>query len=117
MSRAVAGHARQAGSVTAELAVVLPVLVLVLAVVVGTGAIAASVPVVAEAAAAAARSLGRGEGETRAGAIARQVLPGAEIGFERSGDLRCARVSAPAAMLGVPVARIDERVCVPGDGR
>jgi hypothetical protein len=45
------------------------------------------------------------------------VLPGAEIGFERSGDLRCARVSAPARLLGVPVARIDERVCVPGDGR
>ena len=86
----------ETGTVTAEFAVVLPVVVLVLGGALGAIGLGGEQLRLQGAALEAARLLGRGE----AGALesVRRVQPGASLTVRRSGEAVCADVSAPAAL-------------------
>lgn len=86
----------QAGSVTAEFAVVLPVVVLVLAGCLGAVQVASQQVRLFDAAADAARTLARGDPVALAAQRVNRMLPTAEMATSRSGDFVCAELSAPA---------------------
>lgn len=88
---------RDAGSVTAEFAVVIPAVMLVLACCLGAVQVVGQQVRLTDAAADAARALARGEGADRAAALARRAVGGASLGSERRGEFVCARLSAPSA--------------------
>jgi hypothetical protein len=88
---------RDAGSVTAEFAVVLPAVLLVLAGCLGAVQVAGQQVRLTDVAADAARALARGEGADRAAALVRRAVGGASLGSERRGEFVCARLSAPSA--------------------
>lgn len=92
---------RERGSVTAEFAIVAPVLVLLLAL--GAGLLGASGTRVRleDAAADAARVLARGEGEARAAAIVARGVGGAAIAVGRSDGFVCVTATAAAGVMGV----------------
>ena len=93
MRRARSGVRGEQGSVSAELALALPVVVLVL--LLGAGALGAASRQVAlqDASADAARLLGRGEGQDAAARVVHQAVSGAEVSSSRSGDLVCVTTS------------------------
>ena len=83
------------GSITAEFAVVLPVVLLVLLLCVGAASVAVQRIEVEGAAAAAARVLARGDGALAGPAVA-GLTRGARLSSHREGDFVCATVSASA---------------------
>ncbi|MFG3112927.1 TadE family type IV pilus minor pilin [Streptomyces sp. NPDC048197] len=99
-ARAAPRRARDTGSVTAETALVLPVLVVVVAVLIwGLMAACARIECV-DAARAGARAAARSEPRTAVLAAARRVAPrGARVALVREGDL--VRVRVEAALPGV----------------
>lgn len=93
--------ARERGSVTAEAAVVLPVLVLVLALLVTGARVIAAQLACQDAARVGARTAARGEPADEVLRQTRAVAPrGAEVRVERGGDLVRVRVSARVRPLG-----------------
>ncbi|MFT4135591.1 TadE family type IV pilus minor pilin [Microbacterium sp.] len=94
------------GSVTAELAIVLPAVVLVVLLVVGMLSVSAHGVRLEHGAAQAARLAGRGEGAERVRAAVAAVAGEAEVAIRDEGDLVCVRARAEAAvpLLPDPVA-------------
>jgi Flp pilus assembly protein TadG len=91
-----------AGTVTAELAVVLPAVLLVLAACLGALRVGVEQARLDAAAAVASRSVARGDAV--AVATARAVAAGAgSVAFDRPSGLVCARAVAPARILGLAV--------------
>ena len=88
--------AGDAGTVTAEFAVVLPAVVLILGCCLGAIGLGGEQLRLQGAAFDAARLLGRGD----SGALdrIREVTPGARLSVRSSGPVVCADVSAPAAL-------------------
>lgn len=102
---------REAGSVTAETAVVLPALVLVLALLV-SGARAVSAQLACQdAARVAARAAARGEPAAEVARLARAVAPrGAAVAVDRDAGLVRVRVTARIAPFGAAAALPDVTV-------
>ena len=96
--RRLAGHR---GSVTAETAVVLPVLMVVLAI--ATSALGAGVTKMrcVDAARAAARELARDEAPDTARQVAARLAPGSAVRLSTHGDLVRVSVTAPVRV-GIP---------------
>jgi hypothetical protein len=104
------------GSVTAELAVVLPVVVLVLllgAATLGAGATAVRLQ---DAAADAARLVARDEPASRAEAVVAGSVAGGHAAVEQQGDLVCVAATAPAG-LPLPLPAMSARSCALAGGR
>lgn len=91
---------RDRGAVSAELAVVLPVVVVILATCLGAVRVAVEQVRVADAAALAARSLARGDGAGSATAVVTHVSGARLSGTSRSGDIVCATTEEQVALLG-----------------
>jgi hypothetical protein len=110
--------ARQAdrGSVTAELAVGLPVVVLVLAACLGGLGLATSQLRATDVAADAARLLGRGETAEVAQRLVERAAPGAELIVSRPAGLVCVRVIVERRLLAVPM-RLEGASCALDGGR
>jgi Flp pilus assembly protein TadG len=89
------------GSVTAELAIVLPVVLVLL--VAGIGAMGAGAARVRleDAAADAARLVARADDEGRAAAGVAAAAPGARLDVDRRDDIVCATASATVRIAGV----------------
>jgi len=92
------------GTVTAEVAVTLPVVVLVLAACLGGLAAATTQLRVQDAAADAARLLGRGESSDVALQHVTRTVAGATLSISRPTQLVCATVRADQRLLLVPLA-------------
>lgn len=100
-----ARSSRDCGSVTAETAVVLPVLMVVLAMAVWVLAAVAAQLRCVDAAHAAARAAARGEAPALIESTAHQVAPdGAAVVVSRVGDLVHVRVSATVTPFGQALA-------------
>lgn len=91
------GHGRDAGTVTAEFAVVLPAVLLVLACCLGAVQVVSQQVRLTDAAGDAARLLARGETAGQAADLVRRSVGGARLATDRRGEFVCARLSAPAA--------------------
>ncbi|WP_268920999.1 TadE family type IV pilus minor pilin [Paramicrobacterium chengjingii] len=95
---------REHGSVTAELAVVIPAVMLVLALCMwGLQATVLQVRVT-DAAADAARTLARGDSMSLARSRAATLVDGAQVSSSHSGDFVCATVSTRSAVLPITVS-------------
>ena len=105
------------GSVTAEFALVLPVLVVLLAL--GAGLLSASSARVRleDGAADAARVVGRGEGDGSAAAIVARSVPGAGVSIARDGDFVCVTATATIRIVGAIPAPMTARSCALDGGR
>lgn len=103
-------RARDAGTVTAELAAALPVLVLVLAVALSAVAMAASRVRLEDAAREAARLAARGD-LAAARRVAQQVAPGAQLRLDSAGGEVVAVLVATVHPLTdvLPGLRVEER--------
>ncbi len=102
-SRSPGSWRAERGSVTAEFAAVVPAAVLVLAFCLAGAQIGAQQVRLQDAAADTARALARGDDVAAAGVRAGQVH--ADLASSVSGDLICARLTAPAAT-AVPLASV-----------
>ena len=103
------------GSVTTELAIVLPVVLLVLVLGAATlGACARQVRL-QDAAADAARVVARDEPAARAQTVVAQAVGGATAAIEYRGDLVCVEATAPAG-LPLPVLHMSARSCALAGG-
>jgi hypothetical protein len=98
--RAVGPGDSDRGSVTAELAIVLPVVVLVLVLGAVTLSACARQVRLQDAAADAARLLARGEPESRARSIVTDAVEGSSFAVEQRDDLVCVRATVGA---GIPL--------------
>jgi hypothetical protein len=87
---------RDAGSVTAEFAAVIPAVMLILACCLGAVQVVGQQVRLTDAAADAARSLARGDDAGRAAALVHRAVGGASFGSERHGEFVCALLSAPS---------------------
>jgi Flp pilus assembly protein TadG len=97
------------GSVTAETAVVLPVLVLVVAVLLGLARVISGELAVEEAAGVGARAAARGESAGEVVRLASKVAPpGAAVSVERRDGLVTVRVSAALSPLGLAARLLPE---------
>ncbi|WP_245836254.1 TadE family type IV pilus minor pilin [Paramicrobacterium agarici] len=92
------------GSVTAELAVVIPAVMLVLALCMWGLQVTALQVRVTDAAADAARTLARGDSMSVARSRVTTLVGGAQVTSAPSGDFVCATVSARAAVLPIDVS-------------
>lgn len=101
MSSSTRNHDR--GTVTAEVAVTLPVVVIVLAACLGGLAIAGAQVRAHDAAADAARLLGRGESSANAQQHVSRTLAGATLSVSRPTQLVCATVHVEQRLLLVPM--------------
>lgn len=90
------------GSVTAELAIALPVAALTMALGVGALAAAARAVLLQDAAADAARLIARGEPLAHAEAAVAAALAGASVTVEHRDDLVCVRAAAPTGFVLLP---------------
>lgn len=108
---------RDAGSTTAEFAVVLPAIVALLALCLG-GLQAGAVQLrMQDAVADAARALGRGETAEVAAERAARQLTGVELSSWRDGELVCARLDRSAQIgNGIPIP-LSASGCALADGR
>ncbi|HEY8728721.1 MAG TPA: TadE family type IV pilus minor pilin [Acidothermaceae bacterium] len=98
---------RDAGYVTAETAMVLPVLALLLAVALWSIAVATAQLRCIDAARDGARAVARGESDTVAIAVARDAAPdGAQVDVRRDGDRVVVVVSARVRVGSGPLAAI-----------
>lgn len=105
------------GSVTAEFAIVLPVLVLLIAFGVGAlGATSARVRL-EDAAADAARLVARGDDRAAAADAVARAVDGARLGIDDRDGLVCATASASARVLGAVVLPVTATSCALGGGR
>jgi len=105
------------GSVTAEFAIVLPVLVLLIAF--GVGALAATSARVRleDAAADAARLVARGDDRGAAAEAVTRAVDGARLGIDRRDGLVCATASASARVLGDVTVPLSATSCALDGGR
>lgn len=101
MSSGTGPHDR--GTVTAEVAVTLPVVVLVLAACLGGLAIAGAQVRAHDAAADAARLLGRGESSATAQQHVARAIIGATLSISRPTQLVCATVRVEQRLLLIPL--------------
>lgn len=101
MSAGTSRHDR--GTVTAEVAVTLPVVVIVLAACLGGLSLAAAQVRAHDAAADAARLLGRGESSANAQLYVSRALAGATLSISRPTQLVCATVRVEQRLLLVPI--------------
>ena len=99
----------QAGTVTAELAVALPIVGFMLAVIVGIFSMQVQRLQLASDAAAAARAIARGEDQTMAVQLVQK--PNRQIQFEDATELVCATISQPIAIAGLPSFNMSEKFC------
>lgn len=100
---------REAGSVTAEFAVLVPAVLLVLGFALGCLGVVAQQVRVTDAAAGAARSVGRGDSMGVASARVAAWIGAAQVGSWREGEFVCVSVQqapgfAPVAAAGLRVA-------------
>jgi hypothetical protein len=110
--------ADEAGSAAAEFAVALPAVALVLGLCVSGVAVSAQQVRLQDAAADAARVLGRGESAVVAAAHAGGGITGVQLESWVSGELVCARLSAPAAgPIGATGLRLQATSCALDGGR
>lgn len=102
---------------TAEFALVLPVLVLLLAL--GAGLLGASAVRVRleDGVADAARLVARGEGDGAASAVVQRAVPGARSSLSRDGDVVCVTASATIRVMGAVPASVTARSCALDGGR
>lgn len=112
------GRARDdRGSVTAEFAIVLPVLVLLIAFGVGAlGATSARVRL-EDAAADAARLVARGDDRAAAADAVARAMDGARLRLAERDGLVCATASASARVAGVVVVPVTATSCALDGGR
>jgi len=108
----------EAGSITAEFALVLPAVILVLCCCLGAIAVVGQQVRMTDAAAGAARALGRGESVDSVAALVNGTAPGATLGSESRGEFICATLSAPSgvgpfALVGLIVTAVS---CAPAGG-
>ena len=105
------------GSVTAEFAIVLPVLVLLIAF--GVGALSATSARVRleDAAADAARLVARGDDRAAAAEAVTRAVGGARLGIDRRDELVCATATASARVLGVVSVPLTATSCALDGGR
>jgi hypothetical protein len=91
------------GTVTAELATVIPAVLVTVGLCLGSVAAVGQHLRLVDAAALAARSLGRGESPGRTQHLVDQLVPGSLVTVQRQGELLCAtvgqRVALPLAVL------------------
>ncbi|MEI6590948.1 MAG: hypothetical protein WCO24_02985 [Actinomycetes bacterium] len=97
------------GSVTAELAVTLPVVGFMLAVIVGVFGMQVQRLQLAADAATAARAVARGESTWVAEQLVRKANRTVE--FTSPSDLICAAISQPVALAGLPKFDLTEHSC------
>jgi len=88
----------EAGTVTAELATVIPAVLVTVALCLGSVAAVGQHLRLVDASALAARSLGRGESPGRTQGMVDQLVPGAGVTVDRQGDLVCATVGQLVAL-------------------
>jgi hypothetical protein len=93
---------RERGSVTAELATVMPAVVLIMGCCLGAVQLVGQQVRLTDAAADAARALARGDSADHVSALAGRSVAGATYRVERRGEFVCARLGAPAG--GGPIA-------------
>jgi Flp pilus assembly protein TadG len=98
-----AGDHRDRGTVTAEVAVALPVIVLVLAACLGGLGLAAAQLRAQDAAADAARLLGRGESIAAAQQHVIRVAPSSRLTVSRPSGLVCANVHVEQRVMLMPI--------------
>lgn len=103
------------GSVTAEVALVLPVLVLLLALVLGAISAQGQRVLLQDATADAVRLIARSEDEARAADLIARVAPSAQFSTEREGDLVCASSSMTVTVV-MPI-ELTARACALAGGR
>lgn len=87
---------QERGSVTAELATVMPAVVLILGCCLGAVQLVGQQVRLTDAAADTARALARGDSASHVTALAEQSVSGATYSVERRGEFVCARLGAPA---------------------
>ena len=105
------------GSVTAEFAIVLPVLVLLIAFGIGAlGATSARVRL-EDAAADAARLVARGDDPLAARHAIVRAVDGAQLGIDHRDGLVCATASASVRVLGAIVVPVRAASCALAGGR
>ena len=113
--RGASGTCGDRGSVTAELAVVLPVVLLVLVLGAATLAACARQVRLQDAAADAARLVARDEPASRAQGVVASAVAGATADIRYRGDLVCVDARAPAA-LPVPTPDLRASSCALAGG-
>ena len=97
------GDRREGGTVTAEIAVVMPAIVMLLALIVGSGQVAQAQLQCDQAARIAARAGARGDDPATARALAARTAPaGATISIETVGGMIHGQVRARISMVGLP---------------
>lgn len=108
----------EAGSVTAEFALVMPAVVLVLAACLGAVQVTGQQIRMTDAASSAARSLARGDSFGSATELAGQAGSGVTLGRENRGRFVCARLSAPSGFLPFAAAglRLEVSSCALAGG-
>ncbi|MEV8250446.1 TadE family type IV pilus minor pilin [Microbacterium sp. NPDC076768] len=112
-----ASRAEDQGSVSAELAVALPVVVLTLLLGVGALGAASRQVVLQDASADAARLLGRGEDQGAAARVVRTAEPGASVSASRSGGLVCVTTSIEVSVGGLIRLPLRASSCALDGGR
>lgn len=105
-----------AGSATAEFAVVVPAVVLLIALVAGTLSATGRQVRLEHAAAQAARLIARGESDGGAEHVLAAIAGATLSDISVDGDLVCVEVTAPAG-LAVPVPALRARSCALDGGR
>jgi Flp pilus assembly protein TadG len=98
-----AARSNDRGSVTAELAVGLPIVVLVLAACLGGLSLATAQLRATDTAADVARVLGRGEPVDTAQSLIDRTVPGAQLSVSRAAGLICVRLAVTQRLLTLPV--------------
>lgn len=116
MASTPAQHARDRGSVTAEIAVALPAVVVVLAACLGGLGLASAQVRAQDSAADAARLLGRGEPLAAAEQLVARSVTGADLVISRPAGLVCASVVVERRLLLVPL-RVAGSSCALDGGR
>ena len=109
------GAGCDSGSVTAEFAIVLPVLLLILVLGATTLGACAKQVRLQDAAADAARLVARDEPAARAQAVVAAAVGGATATIQYRGDLVCVETGAPTA-LPLPAPDIRARACALAGG-
>lgn len=107
------GKSSERGAVTAEFAVVLPVVAMILAISLGSLSAQVERMRLVSVAAGLARAVGRGETEALALARFQPSLAGRKVTFSTEQDLICAEVWVNFAFLGLPGLglRLADREC------
>jgi len=110
--------AGEAGTVTAELATVLPAVVLVLGCCLGAVQVVGQQVRLTDAAADAARALSRGDTPDQVAALVASEMRGVRLSLQTHGQFVCARLSADSSFAAFALAglRLESQSCALAGG-